>query len=91
MKKEIKYYVIGGQYEDYNYGGAATLIGAKRLATKNTEYWDNWQGWHKPRIFKADDCKLETNFHGENYYPKANAIPVASWNDYTRRWESNCY
>lgn len=55
MKKENRYYVIGGQYEWYFYGGAPTLIGAKRLASKNLEYWDNWQGWHRPAIYKAED------------------------------------
>ena len=40
MKKN-NYYVIGGQYEIICYGGTPTLIGAKRLATKNEEYWDN--------------------------------------------------
>lgn len=49
------YYVIGGQYEDFCYGGTPTLIGAKRLATKNMEYWDNCQGWHKPKIYRAED------------------------------------
>lgn len=59
MKKEIKFYVIGGQYEHICYGGAPTLIGAKRMATKHKEYWDNWQGWHKPRIYKAEDtCEI---------------------------------
>ena len=91
MKKEIKYYVIGGQYEYYNYGGAATLLGAKRIATKNEEYWDNWQGWHKPHIFKAEDCELKRNFYGRDYYPKANTVPEASWNQYTKKWEPYCY
>lgn len=54
MKKN-NYYVIGGQYETYCYGGTPTLLGAKRLATKNMEYWDNYQGWHKPSIYKAED------------------------------------
>lgn len=57
MKKN-NYYVIGGQYESYCYGGAPTLIGAKRLANKNREYWDNWQGWHTPQIYRAEDTKL---------------------------------
>ncbi len=52
------YYVIGGQYEAYCYGGAPTLIGAKRLANKNKEYWDNWQGWHTPAIYKAEDTEV---------------------------------
>lgn len=55
MKKEIKFYVIGGQYEHTYYGGTPTLLGAKRLATKCIEYWDNWQGWHKPAIYRAED------------------------------------
>ena len=52
------YYVIGGQYESYCYGGTPTLIGAKRLANKNREYWDNWQGWHTPQIYRADDTQV---------------------------------
>ena len=56
--KQINYYVIGGQYESYCYGGTPTLIGAKRLATKNMEHWDNWQGWHKPKIYKAEDTEI---------------------------------
>ena len=56
--KKINYYVIGGQYESICYGGTPTLIGAKRLATKNEEYWDNWQGWHKPRIYQAEDTEV---------------------------------
>lgn len=51
------FYVIGGQYESHCYGGTPTLIGAKRLATKNEEYWDNWQGWHKPLIYRAEDTE----------------------------------
>lgn len=55
MTKENKYYVIGGQYESCCYGGAPTLLGAKRLANRNAEYWDNWQGWHRPKIYRAED------------------------------------
>lgn len=54
-KKENKYYVFGGQYEYCCYGGAPTLLGAKRLANRNMEYWDNWQGWHRPSIYRAED------------------------------------
>lgn len=57
MKKEIKYYVIGGQYESCCYGGAPTLLGAKRLATLRAEYWDNRQGWHKPFVYAAEDVE----------------------------------
>lgn len=56
--KKINYYVIGGQYESVCHGGTPTLIGAKRLANKNWEYWDNWQGWHKPRIYRAEDTEV---------------------------------
>lgn len=59
--KQINYYVIGGQYESCCYGGTPTLIGAKRLATKNMKHWDNWQGWHKPKIYKADDTEVITS------------------------------
>lgn len=62
MKKEMKYAVIGGQYESYCYGLTPTLIGAKRLATKNMEYWDNWQGWHKPLVYRIEDTEvIESN------------------------------
>lgn len=83
MKKEVKYYVIGGQYESYCYGGTPTLIGAKRLATKNMEYWDNWQGWHKPGIYAAEDTEVITSMgrvltrDGEEIrVPKLDAQPL---------------
>ena len=85
--KEIKYYVIGGQYENYNYGGTYTLEGAKRLATKHIEYWDNWEGWHKPVIYKAKDCIIASNFFGEDYYPKTGSNPYMTWNGYLKKWE----
>lgn len=44
--------VIGGQYQAYFYGFADTIHAAKILATKNDEYWDNWQGWHTPAIYR---------------------------------------
>lgn len=52
-----KYQVIGGQYESHWYGESDTLRGAKMIATKHMEYWDNWQGWHKPSIFLAEDTE----------------------------------
>nr|DAV90437.1 MAG TPA: hypothetical protein [Caudoviricetes sp.] len=51
MKKN-NFAIIGGQYASYCYGFTPTLTGAKRLARKNMEYWDNWQGWHAPEIYK---------------------------------------
>lgn len=35
--KENKYYVIGGQYEYYCYGGTPTLLGAKNPAAESTK------------------------------------------------------
>ena len=52
-----KYQVIGGQYESVWYGESDSLRGAKCIATKNEEYWDNWQGWHKPRIYLSSDVE----------------------------------
>ena len=54
-----KYIVIGGQYMQRVYGLANTLQGAKRIASKNREYWDNWQGWHTPKIYALSDCYQE--------------------------------
>ena len=48
-----KYQVIGGQYESCWIGESDSLHGAKIIATRNMEYWDNWQGWHKPCIYRA--------------------------------------
>ena len=86
MKKEIKYYVIGGQYCFYNHGGAATLEGAKRLATKNSEYWDNWQGWNKPSIYRKEDCSLQENFYGTGMYPTYGMEPIAYWDNDYKKW-----
>ena len=58
-----KYQVIGGQYEQYWYGESDSLHGAKIIAGKNKEYWDNWQGWHTPKIYAAEDCE-EIEAHG---------------------------
>lgn len=75
MDKQIHYYVIGGQYEYCCYGGTPTLIGAKRLATKCTEYWDNWQGWHKPSIYRAEDT-VEIVSHGMITVPDGQTIRI---------------
>lgn len=74
---EIRYYVIGGQYAAYCYGGAATLHAAKLLATRSAEYWDNWQGWRTPAIYRAEDCEPCTNFYGDQIAPRPGAVPVA--------------
>ena len=81
MKKEINYYVIGGEYLWVCYGGTPTLVGAKRLATKS-EFWHSREGWQKPKIFKAEDTELVPNT--DNYLkgdmiriPKLGAEPIA--------------
>ena len=62
MKKQDKYAVIGGQYFPVHYGNAQTLEEAKELAGKNPEYWDNWQGWHKPCIYRAEDVEIVESY-----------------------------
>ena len=52
-----KYQIIGGQYESHWYGESDSLRGAKCIATRSKEYWDNWQGWHTPNIYDADDVE----------------------------------
>ena len=89
MEKKINYYVIGGQYQAFCYGGTETLEGAKRLATKHEEYWDNWQGWHKPVIYRAEDTEPCTNFYGETRCPVERAEPVATWDRYDKKWVVN--
>lgn len=78
-----KYQIIGGQYESKWYGESDSLHGAKIIAGKNKEYWDNWQGWQSPKIYKAEDCeKIESNGRitscdGEMIIvPKADAVPI---------------
>lgn len=67
------YIIIGGQYYACYYGEAATLTGAKRIAGKNAEYWDNWEGWHLPKIYKREDTEEGNN----GRYPIFGARPVA--------------
>lgn len=52
-----KYQIIGGQYEQKWYGESDSLRGAKIIAGKHKEYWDNWQGWHVPGIYLAEECE----------------------------------
>lgn len=75
MAKDNNYYVIGGQYEYFCYGGAPTLIGAKRIANKNCEYWDNWQGFHTPKIYAAADTE-EIVTNGSLIYPNGEIVRV---------------
>lgn len=82
-----KYQVIGGQYEPYWYGESDNLTAAKRIATAHEEYWDNWQGWHKPCIYAAEDCTIVkshgmiTHVDGSMICVPSHANPVAYWED----------
>ena len=75
--KQYKYCVIEGQYASYCYGCTPTLLGAKRLAGRHDEHWDNWQGWHRPKIYRIEDTVIIHNFYGEQRAPKQWAEPVA--------------
>lgn len=84
MKETMKYVVIGGQYECYDYGTTESLHAAKLLATKNEEHWDNWQGWHTPKIYKLSDCEIGNGqFFGENYHP---ITPCECWEKRDGKW-----
>ena len=83
MKKtglKAQYCIIGGQYRDYCYGEKETLLGAKRLAAKKVEYWDNWQGWHIPRIYDIKDTEVVTIDGEKTRVPKAGATAIAKGN-----------
>ena len=69
-----KYQVIGGQYESCWYGESDSIRGAKIIAGRNKEYWDNWQGWHTPAIYDASDINEAGN-------PVEGSIPVAVFSD----------
>lgn len=78
-----RYQVIGGQYEQYWYGESDSLRGAKIIANRNKEYWDNWQGWHTPQIYNKEDCELRVcsgmitmRDGSEMVFHKADAKPV---------------
>lgn len=88
MKTE-GYYVIGGQYEPYNYGWCRTLHGAKCLAAKCEEFWDNHQGWHRPYIWPAWECEMRTTFYRdyESVVPCMDAEPAAVWNRAEKKWD----
>lgn len=81
-----KYAIIGGQYQSYFYGFASSLHAAKLLATRNEEYWDNWQGWHTPNIYNSEDVEPIVNFYGDGYAPKPDAIPCAVRPQNSKKW-----
>lgn len=96
MNNNYSYIVIGGQYETVCYGGSDTLTGAKRLASKNAEYWDNWQGWHVPSVYRAEDVRelessgrITTPDGVSIVVPREGAMPcaVAQYINGRARWE----
>lgn len=82
--KSERYVVIGGQYTLTCYGVRDTLHAAKVLASAHPTYWDNWQGWHYPAIYRVSDC-VTCNLDG-NVYPAPSAIPVATRGHGDRQW-----
>lgn len=74
-----KYSIIGGQYYYTVYGSSDTLHGAKCIAARHPEYWDNFQGWHVPAVYLSDDLD-------KNGYPVYGAQPVAFRNG--KKWET---
>lgn len=81
MVKENKFCVIGGQYNIIYYGARPTLIGAKRLANKCQEFWDNHQGWHTPKIYHIEDVEFNSEYNPNDIYsyevrPKLSAVPI---------------
>lgn len=64
MKKQ-NYVVIGGQYAQVDYGSAPTLLGAKRIAGRHVEHWDNWEGVHVPAIYRIEDTVEGVDFWGQ--------------------------
>ena len=77
-----KYMIIGGQYFYTVYGFSDTLHGAKCIAARHAEYWDNWAGWHIPSIYASSDLN-------ESGYPVFGAQPVAFHNG--KKWEKTEY
>lgn len=71
-----KYQVIGGQYRHHWYGESDSLLGARIIAGKNKEYWDNWQGWHKPLIYRSEDIEQMDQNGKIIRCPYDNAEPV---------------
>ena len=71
-----KYQVIGGQYESCWYGESDSLHGAKVIAGKNKELWDNHQGWHRANVYKSEDV-VEIESKGRITTPDGVVIRVA--------------
>lgn len=66
------YYIFGDPFVWNYYGRRRTLLGAKRLANKNVEYWASFQNRRRPRIYKAEDIEFVDGFP----IPKEGAKPI---------------
>lgn len=82
-----KYQVIGG-YRATWYGESESLTGAKIIASRDAEYWDNYIGWVKPHIYLASDCvegdPTEFNYSGIHLAEGAKPVTVyidGKWRD----------
>lgn len=82
MKKK-NFYVIGGEFEDFCYGGAPTLLGAKRLAGKHLERREDPVRFVRPYIYRAEDTELveAISFYAngrlvKKRVPKEYAMPI---------------
>ena len=81
-----KYVVVGGQYNFRYYGESDSMIGAKRIATRNEEYWDNWQGWHVPSVYLSEDFRFDENGQLVPVEPERVVFPVAYRFHSDKRW-----
>lgn len=84
--------VFGGQYESHYYGESDSLRGARLIASRNREYWDNWQGWHTPRIYLSADVR-EVESRGRITTPDGiiirvpvSSVPFSVRDEKTGRW-----
>lgn len=84
MSKTVENYaVIGGQYVAVCYGVRDSIHAAKLLASSHIQYWDNWQGWHYPGIYRASDCARDAQ---GNIYPRPFVNPVATRGYGDKKW-----
>jgi hypothetical protein len=74
--------LLGGQYQDVWYNEtvrASTKLGLTRqvsaLRKKHSEYWDNWQGWHKPTALVMLANEPKTDFDDIDAIMPENDIP----------------
>ena len=79
----MKYVVIGGQYGYKYYGGSDTLHGARIMAGKHKEWWDNHRGWVTPQVYRIEDTVEFTTNNCSVYHNPGEVIriPKDPWLD----------